>query len=331
MHLAVNREESRLALVADVGRSAVRLGLTDHAGRLRPETVRSFTPEQQSTISGALETFGRQCELPTLPSRCAIAVSGAPVGDTISVTNSRWYVSRSGLRAMLQAEPLILNDFAANAWAVSTPGCGARIEPVVGEPVRPQEPGTRCLIGIGSGLGVAVVARDAQRRLTVIPTEAGHCHFIGHMPELDPILDMLRRRKPSISAEDLISARGLLAIYRGVAEASGSIVRATDARAVVQLAAAGQDTAAVQATELFARALWYFAGNMSLAYGAWDGVMVTGSLASALRNVIRLKDPLGGFLLEGPYRRELERLPRSLVTLEHAELHGAAQALLQAD
>lgn len=319
---------SKLAVIADVGRRAVRLGLTDDAGHLRRETIRAFEPSEQSTISGALSAFGQQCALERLPRRCAIAVSGAPVGDIISVTNSRWFVSRSGLAAMLQAPPLILNDFAAHAWAISAADSDARVDGIAGAPLDPAGRGTRCLIGVGSGLGVAVVSQDARGTVNVLPTEAGHCHFMDGLPELDAVLLRLRKAKGSATAEDLVSGRGLFAIYQAVVEIDAAIPRAADAAGVIQLAVTARDGAASRAADLFCRALWYFAGNMALAYGAWDGIMLTGSVAHALRGLLRQPCFADSFVLSGPYHRQLREVPRAMVSLDHAELHGAAQALL---
>lgn len=326
MYLTENPVDSKLAVIADVGRRAVRLCLTDDLGRLRPETLRSYEPSQQSTISGALSAFGRECELHSLPRRCAIAVSGAPVGDVISITNSRWFISRSGLSAMLQMPPLILNDFAAIAWAISASEAGAQVETVAGAPLDLARLGTRCLIGVGSGLGVAVISRDSRGHVNVLPTEAGHCHFPGEVPELRPLLQRLRTKGP-VAAEDLISARGLLTIYQVVIESDASVARANDAAGIVRLATQN-DASARKAVDHFCRALWYFAGNMVLAYGAWDGVMLTGSIADALRGLIRLPELSADFVVAGPYQRQLREVPRALVTLDHAELHGAARALL---
>ena len=326
MYLTENPVDSKLAVIADIGRRAVRLCLTDDLGRLRPETLRSYDPTQQSTISGALSAFGSESDLRTLPRRCAISVSGPAVGETISVTNSRWYVSRAGLSAMLQAPPLILNDFAAKAWAISCADSGSQVETIAGARIDLATPGTRCLIGVGSGLGVAVIQRDARGHASVLPTEAGHCHFAGDIPELRDVLARLKARGP-VSAEDLISERGLLAIYQAVVALDASVARANDAAGIVRLAIQN-DSSARKAAEHFCRALWYFAGNMVLAYGAWDGVMLTGSVADALRGLIRLPELSADFVVAGPYQRQLREVPRALVTLEHAELHGAARALL---
>lgn len=319
---------SKLAIIADVGRRAVRLGLTDDAGQLRRETIRAYEPSEQSTISGALSAFGQQCALAHLPRRCAIAVSGAAVGDIISVTNSRWFVSRSGLAAMLQAPPLILNDFAAHAWAITAADSETRVETFAGAGLNPSGPGTRCLIGVGSGLGVAVVTQDARGGVNVLPTEAGHCHFMDGLPELRTVLLRLRKTKNTVTAEDLISERGLFAIYQTLIEIDAAIPRAADAAGVIQLAVSGRDCMASRAADLFCRALWYFAGNMALAYGAWDGIMLTGSIAHALRGLLRQPGFAEGFALGGPYQRQLREIPRAMVSLDHAELHGAAQALL---
>ncbi|WP_342249030.1 glucokinase [Sphingomonas sp. OTU376] len=326
MHSAPQAETSKLALIADVGHNAMRLGLTDGDGRLRRETIRTFESHEQSSISGAFSSFSRSCALEELPRRCAIAISGAAVGDTISVPNSRWFLSRSGLTAMLQAPPLILNDFAANAWALSAPDSDARIEAMAGAPFSAEEPGTRCLIGVGSGLGIAVIVRDEQGRINVLPTEGGHCHFMAGLAELDPLLDGWRAKEP-VTAEDLLSTRGLLALYRMVVGSEGATARASDTEGVMHLVT-HHDPHASRAAALFARALWYFAGNMALAYGAWNGVMITGSLARALRSEIRSPDAARYFVVPSPWQRQLREVPRVIVSLEHAELRGAAQALL---
>lgn len=327
MYLNDSPTDSKLAVIADVGRRAVRLCLTDHDGHLRPETLRAYEPSEQSTISGALSAFRTESTLSALPRRCAIAVSGAPVGDIISVTNSRYYVSRSGLAAMLQTQPLILNDFAAKAWAIGSPQSGAALEAVAGTGIDLSAPGARCLIGVGSGLGVAVISRGGHGNVSVLPTEAGHCHFPGDLPELREVMARMRKTKGHLTAEDMISERGLLAIYQALVEIDGGIARASDSAGVIRLAVSN-DVAARRAADLFCRALWHFAGNMALAYGAWDGVMLTGPVANALRGLIRLPELSADFVIDGPYQRQLREIPRALVSLEHAELHGAARALL---
>lgn len=164
------------AIVADVGRTALRIGITDDACSLVSESVRTLSPEAEPTVSGAISGLAREHGLVGGGIPLAIAVSGMPRGDMISVTNGRWRISRPGLTAMLQREPLILNDFAANAWAISDMRVSF-LEPLSAGQLDPQRPGTYCIIGIGSGLGVALMSRDASGRVTVVPTEALRISF----------------------------------------------------------------------------------------------------------------------------------------------------------
>ncbi len=320
------------AIVGDVGRQTIRLGLTDTTGALRRDTIRAYAGATQSTISGALSTFARECGLNGLPRRCALALSGAPRGDTISITNSRWFVSRSGLRSMLQAEPLILNDFAAIAWSLTAKQGTARIESTDLGTISPATTeGTYCIIGSGSGLGVAIIQRDSFGHFAVLATEAGHCPFTFNAPEWQPIADIMRRGGPPLSAEQMMAANGLHRIYLAVVEQAGSPPHARDSVEVVHRAEAMRDPAAVKAIDLTARALWQFAGTMALSHGAWDGVILTGSLTHAIAKVLRQQNVRSQFCLPGPFARELTRVPLGFARFDHGELEGAAQALLLRD
>ena len=324
--------EGLTAIVGDVGRQMIRLGLTDVTGELRRETIKAYEGATQSTISGALTSFARECGLSALPRRCALALSGAARGETISVTNSRWFISRSGLRSMLQSEPVLINDFAAIAWSLTSVKGSARIERTEQGTICPAtRPGTYCIIGIGSGLGVAVIQRDDFGHYSVLATEAGHCGFMPTAADWQPIVEIMRKSAICQTAEQFMSAAGLHRTYLACAEYLRTERRASNSLEVVTLAESARDPAAIKAKDLIARALWQFAGNMVLSHGAWDGVILTGSLTHALAKVLRQPKVRDQFSLAGPYARELLRVPCSFASFDHAELEGAAQALLLRD
>jgi len=324
--------EGLTAIVGDIGRQTIRLGLTDSAGELRRETIKAYESATQSTISGALTTFARECGLSALPRRCALAVSGATRGDTISITNSRWFISRSGLRSMLQAEPILINDFAAIAWSLTSPKGSARIDRTEQGLICPAtNPGTYCIIGIGSGLGVAVIQRDEFGHYSVLATEAGHSSFAPSAAGWPQVAEIMRRSAVCQTAEQFMSASGLHRTYLACAEQIRVEPRAANSVEVMRLVETSRDPAAVKATDLIARALWQFAGNMVLSHGAWDGVILTGSLTHALAKVLKQSSVRDHFLLAGPYVRELQRVPCGFASFDHAEMEGAAQALLLRD
>lgn len=327
-----SKSVSKVALVADVGRTTVRVGLTDEAGRLNHASVREYDPSAQPTISTAITAFGVDSGLKALPRRAAIAVSGVPRGDTISITGSRWILSRQGLTAMFQAPPLILNDFAANAWAMSAEHIGAHMEGLTGSAiVRPQQVGTYCIIGIGSGLGVAMMSRDEHGFVSVLPTEGGHLGIMDGLPGLAPVLNKIRKGNAPVTAEMLISGPGLLSIYEALCAIQG---RNNSGKTLHDLLAPSMmrgDPVIAEALELFAKAFWHFTGNMVLGFGAWDGVILTGSITTALRSTLRRTDLNRQFMIDGPYARRLRDVPTATASFKHAELEGAAVALLVND
>lgn len=315
------------ALVADIGRTMVRLGLTNGDGSLDHSTVREYDPRQQPTITSAISAFGVDSGVDRLPSRAAIAVSGVPRGDTISITNSRWIISRSGIASMLGSPPLIINDFAATAWALSSNQFSGSIDPLLGAPVRPGKPGTYCIIGVGSGLGVAMLNQDEHGFVSVVPTEAGHMGVMDGMPDDEGVLANLRPVKGALLGESLFSAAGLLSVYEALAKIRGS----THSKTLQQLlgpASESGDPLVREAFCVFGRAFWHFAGNMVLAYGAWDGVIFTGSIVARLRSMLQRSELSAHFIVPGPYERRLSQVPTATATMRHAELEGAAVALL---
>ncbi|QIK78861.1 hypothetical protein G7077_08095 [Sphingomonas piscis] len=319
------------AIVADVGRNVVRVGLTDDLGRLNHETVREYDPAAQSTISTAISAFARDVGLRSFPPRAAFAVSGVPRGETISITKSRWILSRAGLTAMFRAPPLIINDFAANAWAMSDPKCSGRMEPMTPTIVRPDLPGTYCILGLGSGLGVAIVSRDEYGLVNVVPTEGGHLGLMHGLSGADRILNKLQAGGTPVTAETLFSGLGLLSTYRAVCELRGQAPRCTSLAELLAPAMMTHDPAVLETLEFVGRGFWHFAGNMVMAYGAWDGLILTGSVAAALKSVLRRPDLAASFNVKGPWMRQLASTPKASISFKHAELEGAAVALLMND
>jgi glucokinase len=312
----------QVAIIGDVGRKGLRLAFTDEFGRFRPETARTFDPTSTTTISGAITQFARASGGP-MPRHCALAVAGLARGDAISITNSRWFVSRTGLTAMFQHPPLIINDFAAQAWALT--GAEQRaFDPISGELQLASGSGCWVVLGMTSGLGVAVLSRNELGNYSVLPTEAGHSCFVSCSREIaDLVAEIFPDRYP-VLAEQIISGPGLVTIYNGLARRRNARQATTPEEITGRMAA---DPVARDACELVARAFWSFAGNIALSHGAWDGVIVTGRVAAALRSVLRRPDIQAPFVVPGKYRRQLTDIPRSFASIDHCELVGVAQAL----
>lgn len=315
----------KAAVLGTVGRKRLRFALADERGALRTETIRSYDAATATGVSGAIATFQRELALPALPEHSAIAVAGLARGDAISITRTRLFLSRSGLQAMLGRPPLILNDFAAEAWALS--GAGARpIEMFAGpSDFSLARPGTYCVLGITSGLGTAVVSRGEDGRVAVLPTEAGHGGFVAGTGELADLAAELFPGRHPIAAEDVISAPGLMLMYAAIARRERAAGRARTPEEVTR--AMTVDPVARHACELLAKAFWSHVSSLVLTFGAWDGVVVTGGLAGAIRPLLRRPEMAAVFTGAGKYARTLSAVPRAFLSLEHGELVGVAEAL----
>lgn len=315
------------AVLGTIGRKRICFALSDESGRVKTDTIRTYNSEAASGVSSALTSFQRDLNVSRLPRRSAIAVPGLVQGDAISITNTRWILSRSGLKAMLGDPPLILNDFAAEAWAFSSSSAEVRLkEAFSGAPLEAlRQPGCYLVVGITSGLGVAAVNRSEAGLVTVIPTEAGHATFAAATDELADVAAELFPGRRSVATEEVISAPGLLAIYNLLIKRSGTSPRAKTPEAITGSVAT--DPVARAACAMLARAFWAHAGSLVMTFGAWDGLFVTGAAGSAMVQSLRLPDAQAMFSASSKHRRVLQSMPRGLLFLEHAELIGLAEAL----
>jgi glucokinase len=310
-----------VGLVADIGRVSVRFGLTGGALGVTPLEVQTFHTADHATFTSALTTYlqqvGRQGAV--LPSTLAIA--GAVRGDVVNLTGSRWYISLSGVEAVLRARPRAINECAANALALTQVSSSAFL-PLPGPAPKPVHPGGNFLVvSPGTGLGVAGLVTCGDR-LAPVQSEGGHMSFAVTTPAEAKVAEHLRRRAGIASNEALLSAPGLGAIYEAL---SGGA--APSPEAITHDTARDPHAAATLAT--FIGALGAMIGDLVLAFGAWDGVFLSGAIARALHH--KLADPAlrARMTAKDAFSRQLSEVPIAIVNRSDLELVGAAVAFAQ--
>lgn len=311
-------------VVGHVARDGLAFALVDEGGALDVASIRSFAKEDQPTVSGGLSDFLRAAGMSPSLKRCALAVAGVARGDVVSITNSPWFVSRSGLAGMLGSPPIILNDFAARAWALADRS-KARVETFQGTcaPITLSE-GTSCLIGVGLELGVAALIHGPSGVLKVIASEAGASTLPSLQLLKSPVLERLYASGERVEAYKILSGIGLARLAQAM-RGGLSPTKVPDL-AAIRAVANGRDASDREALRVFCEVFWDFAANLTMTFGAWDGLMVTGEVAHMLK--ARLIDAARqGFARKGPHVRLLQAVPLSFVTVDHGELAGAAMAL----
>ncbi|MBY8827469.1 glucokinase [Hephaestia mangrovi] len=308
-----------VGLVADIGRVSVRFGLSGGSAGLAPRDVQTFHTADHATFTSALAAYLKQAGMENRVLPSALAIAGAVRGDVVNMTGSRWYISLSGVEAVLRARPHAINECAANALALPELSDSA-FQPLPGPRPKPVRPGGSFLvIGLGTGLGVAGLV-TASGRLAVVQSEGGHMSFPVTTPEEAKVAEHLARRGGTAGNEALISAPGLVAIYEalsgGPAPAPEVITRDT-----------ARDPIAAATLTTFIGALGGMIGDLVLALGAWDGVYLSGAIARALLH--KFADPAlrRRMTAKEAFSRQLAEVPIAVINRDDLELLGAAAAL----
>lgn len=308
----------QVGLLADIGRHSVRFALTGGGGGSEPRDVRSFSTAGHTTFTSALIEYMDEVGVGKQPLPSVLAVAGMVRGDLVNLTGSRWYISLSGVEAVLRVRPIALNEAAAVAMALTLLPSG-EVSPIGIQARRPvQAGGSYLLISLGTGLGVAALVTTPGGTLTPVQSEAGHVAFARSTPEEEVFFNAMRRYGP-VSAETLISASGLVAAYAALSPDGRTMATPPDVTK-----AFGRDPTADAAGRLLAGYVGSFIGDMILAFGAWDGVFINGAVGRALQKKLEL--PVFRQRLENKdaHRRQLAEVPVSLISRTDLVLLGAA-------
>ncbi|MEO6217068.1 MAG: glucokinase [Sphingomonas sp.] len=316
-------KSDEVGLVADIGRQSVRFAVTGGPAGITPRDVRSYHTAEHATFTSALLAYLDEVGLRDATIASVLAVAGAARGDLINLTGSRWYISLSGVEAVLRIRPRALNECAATALALTTLQQSA-FTPVGAIPTKLVQPGGNyVIVSVGTGLGVAALITTPDGRLVPVQTEAGHMSFSPSNAEEEKFAAFVRA-KGAASAETMLSAAGLVAAYGALAEGGKTVATPEEVTR-----ASGRDATATAAVRMFAGYLGAFIGDLVLTFGAWEGVYLTGPITRALQ--VQLSDARFRHRLEAKdaFRRQLGDVPVSIVNRSDLELVGAAAALHQ--
>jgi glucokinase len=313
-------------LVADVGGTNVRFALTSPGQPqcLAPGSILALRVEAFDTPAAAtrhyLEAMGVE------PAGAVYAVAGPTDGVSAQLTNHRWSFSAPDLRASLGVpRVMLINDFAAVALALPALG-DSDLSPLgpKAQAGRSAELRTLAVVGPGTGLGVAALTLR-EGRPVVMETEGGHASFAPGTAEEIEVLRQLAGRFGRVSWERVLCGSGLSNIDRALRELAGQQGAAGLAPEIVtERADARSDPFCVRAVELFCALLGAFAGDLALAFGAWDGVFVAGGLTVPLAPWLEAGEFRRRFEDKGRFSATMQRIPCALIRHPYPGLLGTA-------
>jgi glucokinase len=265
--------------------------------------------------------------VPRCPNKVGLALAATISGDSAAFTHHPWTLTGNDVRATTGADHVtIINDF--EALALTLPHLttydlhGIR----GGEMVLH---GTKVVIGAGTGLGIAALVHTGRDWLP-ISGEGGHAAFPAQPPgEYD-----IRQAFPPgthVSADDVFSGRGLVALYNALGKSRNTTTTVVGARNIAAAGLAREDPVAVEALDLMATWLGRFAGDIALIYGARGGLYLAGGLAANIVPVLSTSRFGNAFESKGKGSAYLDAIPvRVVKTGADAGLRGAALALARA-
>jgi glucokinase len=323
--------DANLILLADIGGTNLRFALCESTQvPLRSDSVRRYRAAEHSSLGEAAARY--LDEIGARPRQAVFAIAGRVDAGEVKITNLPWTVSASTVAAQLGLESVrLVNDFAAQSRCL--PLLRAQDLERLGTPAAPDLDGRhdRCVavVGPGTGLGVgALLLREG--RAIVLETEGGHLSFAPGTDEEIAVLNSLRRDFGRVSNERLICGSGLVNLYGAVCEIAAAPKRCATPEQVMQGATDASDAQAVRAVDLFAEILGAIAGDLVLAYGAWDGVFLGGGLLEPLLPTLRRGGFRARFDAKGRFTPTMAQIPTVAVRHPNPGLLGAAGIALDA-
>jgi glucokinase len=293
-------------LLVEASREGVlRFATAAPSARPRVSDIHEIMVAGVPTFTDALQQFEREKGIPLRGLQCAMAIAGAANGETISLVRSRWTISRAGLRAVFGTDAVILNDVAARAWGARSGTANVQQLRGVGT-LNLARPGRYGMIMVEEGVGAAIVDVDRNSRIRVLETEAGHMDFSPTNDHEQRLANAIRTK-----VSGAVSWEMILMLDRNDPVWNHAF----------------PDTPETERPRLQAALLGRFAINLMHAFGAWQGIMMTGSRAGRTLETGQRVHFDSPFSARRNFSRLVVSAPVWRVDQHEAVLTGAAERL----
>lgn len=282
----------------------------------RPDQVRGFLCGSQNemilSLQLAIDDLGAEL------AAAAFAAPGPVVGGAIQLTHVPLRLDQAHLQEALGLSDVrLVNDFSARALAMPLLE-DASLEQVGGRRLPGQAPAAA--LGPSGGLGVAILNPDGFVGWVASAGEGGHACLPAINERQSRVIEQLRGGDPHVSADRVLSDRGLLEVAGALGAIDGAPCAATVAL-LVEAAQAG-DAVACEAFALFSQWLGVVAGDLALTAGARSGVYVFSPMILAWGERFDRDLCRAAFEAKGRMSGYVTDIPLFLVTERHCGLLG---------
>ncbi len=276
-------------------------------------------PDIQSAVEASVLAHSKH-----RPRSALIDLAGPIVGDAVDLTNADWVVRPPDMIASLGlVDVVLLNDFEALALALTALGPKDVVKIGGGEP---SPTGAKVVIGPGTGLGVGGLVNSGgpDGQWAPVPGEGGHVAFGPTAEDEFKLWPNVTPEHGRISAEVVLSGRGIVALYRAMVKTEGQTpVHATPAE-VTKAALDKSDPLAVRTLTLYARLLGRLAGDMALVFMARGGAYVGGGIPPRILPFLTSGEFRSAFEAKAPHQEVMATIPAYVIVSDNPALQGLA-------
>ncbi len=306
-------------VIGDIGGTRCRFALLSDA-HAEPTVFDAVATGDYPDLQDAVEDVVLAATS-VMPRSAVLAVAGPIGGDAVQLTNADWTIRPRELMVGTGIDDVVLlNDF--EALALTLPSLAADDVTTIGGGTA-AEFGSKVVLGPGTGLGVAGLVHAANLWIPV-PGEGGHIALGPAQVDEFALWPHLEAESGRISAETILSGRGLVRLYRAVCAVDGSVPVHGSPQALTDAALAGSDAIAEQTTELYARLLGRVAGDLALIFMATGGVYIGGGIAPKILSVLASGGFRQAFEDKAPHQAVMAAMPTSIITTGQPALQGLA-------
>ncbi|MEW9796702.1 glucokinase [Alteromonas sp. CYL-A6] len=308
--------------VADVGGTNIRLARVTENG---VADIKKYMCNDFASIDLAILQYFSDMADYNFSHGC-IAIACPVTGDQVVMTNHSWAFSQQALRRQLKLDGLfVINDFTAVAHSLPVLADDQVIQ--IGDGT-PKAGGNTAVFGPGTGLGVKHITLTEQGWLT-LDGEGGHVDF-APVDETDMVIwRYLQATFGRASAEEVMSGRGILNIYRALAAHYHVPADRNDPAEVTQAALDGSCDICTSALTQFCRIMGSFAGNLALNMATTGGVFIGGGIAGRFPEFLQSSDFRARFEAKGQMKHYVKDIPTYLIAEPDHGLLGAAAYMNQ--
>jgi glucokinase len=332
----VNEKNKAVILAGDIGGTNARLAIIAWAeakGRLTFIREQTFASREELSLESVLHKFLAGAQAPI--TKACVGVAGPVRQGRCEATNLPWIIDAAVLARQLQLPKVgLINDLEAQAYGLDEleETDFERLNVGQADPL-----GNRAIIAAGTGLGeVGLVWQD--QGFKPFATEGGHADFAPRNHLEMALLDYLLKQHSRVSAERLVSGRGLLNIYHFLKETGqaeeppwlAEQIRSGVAPAVIsQNALAGKSPLCMQALDLFVSLYGAEAGNLALKIMTTGGLFLGGGIAPKI--IAKLREPvfMNAFTAKGRMKPLMQAMPVRVILNPKTALLGAARYALR--